>query len=220
MSDDENHEDNNETMTYSIEIALKMIPEFSGIRDDLHKFLTCVDIVYGMCTTNAHKTSLLNVVKTKLSGQAYDLIKYSTFASWTELKTKLENQYSEKRSIAQIQTELLGIKQNKDTVRDFANKIIKLNSDLNDVCIKAQGDQAAELIQNLNKHSAFKAFVDGLNDPIKLIIKASRYEVFNEAIEAACEEEKSLNLQKGVTHTGQLTKCSKCLKTNHSTSQC
>lgn len=221
MSDGDDPVDNieDETMTYSLEIALKMIPSFDGNREELHKFLTCVDIVYGMCTTNAHKTSLLNVTKTKLAGPAYDLVKYTTFASWAELKVKLEQQYSEKRSIAQIQTELLNIRQNKDSVREFANKVIKLNSDLNDVCIKSQGEAAAEFVTNLNKHSALKAFVDGLNDPIKLIIKASRYAELSEAIEAACEEEKSLSLQKRFTDD-RVRSCSKCGRNNHTTNQC
>lgn len=186
---DDNIELNIEEM-YSIELALRMIPEFSGNREELHKFISCVDIVNSMCTTNIHRSSLLNVVKTKLSGNAYDLIKYTNIATWNQLKISLENQYSEKRSVAQIQYELLNIKQANDDVRTFANKVIKLKFDLDDVCIKSQGVESAPVIQNLNSHSALKAFVDGLNDPLKLIIKASRFDNLHAAIEAACEEEK------------------------------
>lgn len=65
-----NSEINIELEIYSVDLALKMIPEFSGNREVLHKFVTCVDIVRAMCTTNAHKINLLNVV-TNMCGSAY-----------------------------------------------------------------------------------------------------------------------------------------------------
>lgn len=195
-------------MSYSIDIALKMIPEFAGDRNELHKFITCGNIVNAMCTTNTAKSSLINIVKTKLSGSAYDIIKYKQFDSWDDLRAELEKQYGEKRSIAQIQSELLNIHQGKDNVRDFANKIIKLKCDLDDACIKEQGINSAEIVQNLNRHAALKAFVDGLNNPIKLIIKASRFEDLHQAIEAACEEEKCITNNKN-QESVQNCSCSK-----------
>lgn len=146
MSDTEPEEpapnENENEMTFSLEIALRMIPEFSGNKDDFHKFLTCCEIVYAMCTTNGHKTSLLNVIKTKLNGPAYNLIKYRTFETFDSLKQALSEQYAEKRTVAQIQSELLNCKQGKDDVREFANKIEKITSDLTDACIKSQGADA------------------------------------------------------------------------------
>lgn len=222
---EEQREDNN-AMVFSVDLALKMIPEFNGNRENLHKFIACCDIVHPTATTRAESQQFLNVIKTKLSGSAYNLIKYKEFASWDELKIILQDQYLEKRTIAQIQTELLNSRQrHNESVRCFSNRIEKLVLDLNDACIASEGIAAANVIQNLNKKSALKAFVEGLENPIKLIVKASRFHEFQDAVEAACEEERSINSNKKSSYQNSKpakppVKCFKCGKMNHTASQC
>ena len=87
-------------MSFQIDTALKMIPEFDGNKGNLHRFLTCCDIVADTATTAAQKESFLNVVKTKLTKSAYNIIKYKTFDDWDSLKTILQSQYLERRTIA------------------------------------------------------------------------------------------------------------------------
>jgi hypothetical protein len=93
-------------MPFNIEVALKMIPEFKGNKDQLDKFLTCCVIVFGTATTEADQSIFLNVVKTKLCDQAYNLIKYKTINHWAQLKVLLKDHYKERRTMAQIQMEL------------------------------------------------------------------------------------------------------------------
>lgn len=220
-------ENGNANMVFSIDLALKMIPEFKGDRDTLHKFIACCDIVHPMATTRAETQTLLNVIKTKLSGAAYNLIKYKEFATWDELKIFLQEQYLERRTIAQIQSELLNCRQRQNEgVRPFANRIERLMLDLTDACIASEGDGARDVIQNLNKKSALKAFVEGLQSPIKLIVKASRFENLTDAVEFACEEERTLNSKhKNFNSDTNFTfkkpiKCFKCGKGNHLSDQC
>lgn len=218
-------------MAYQLDTALKMIPEFDGRKENLHKFIACCDIVGKGATTRDHKESFLNVIKTKLSGSAYNLIKYKTFESWDGLKTILQNQYLEKRTMAQIQSELLNSKQlPSEDILTFANRIERLSLDLTDACVASEGEAAYETVKNLNEKSALRAFVEGLRDPIKLIVKASRFDNFHDAVAAACEEERTqkvnkvLPWNKGTIYNQKFNqnkpKCFICGKPNHKANQC
>ncbi|KAJ3622225.1 hypothetical protein MTP99_002750 [Tenebrio molitor] len=176
-------------MPFNIEVALKMIPEFKGNKDQLDKFLTCCVIVFGTATTEADQSIFLNVVKTKLCDQAYNLIKYKTINHWAQLKVLLKDHYKERRTMAQIQMELNLSSRQKRCQNFCIFKIEKILGELDDVYISTHGEESTETIQKLNKATALKAFVDGLNDSIKLIIKACRFDDLPSAIEAACDEE-------------------------------
>lgn len=59
-----------------------------------------------------------------------------------------------------------------------------LNINLNGAWIASEGADAATTIQNLNKNSVLKAFLECLLNPIKLmIIKANRFNNFHGAEE-------------------------------------
>ncbi|KAG5883110.1 hypothetical protein JTB14_004644 [Gonioctena quinquepunctata] len=110
---------------------------------------------------------------------------------WPAFKLILQNQYVERRTIAQIQTELLSARQypNED-VQAFANRIEKLTIDLNDAYVASEGQNARVIIENFNNKSSLKAFVEGLRSPFQFVIKASRFDDFTNAVEAACGQKK------------------------------
>jgi hypothetical protein len=175
--------------------------------------------LFSVQPTEADQSIFLNVVKTKLCDQAYNLIKYKTINHWAQLKVLLKDHYKEKRTMAQIQMELLTCHQGKNDVRTFANKIEKILGELDDVCISTHGEESTETIQKLNKATALKAFVDGLNDSIKLIIKACRFDDLPSAIEAACDEERNVMINNRGRENSN-SNCKKCGRSNHNTSQC
>ena len=226
MSDGETEiEDQPTTMPLQVDHALKMIPEFSGDRENLHKFLVCCDIVNVQATSKTDKETFLNIVKTKLCGSAYNLIKYKTFTTWPELKLLLQGQYLEKRTIAQIQTELLNSRQLPgESVRSYSNRLERLTLDLTDACISSQGIAATAVIEDLNAKAVLAAFVEGLQSPYKLIIKASRFSKFEDAVEAACEEERVVNASKpqksNHNNHPNRPKCFNCGKQNHIAKDC
>jgi hypothetical protein len=146
--------------------------------------------------------------------------KYKTINNWAELKTLLKDHYRERRTMAKIQMELLTCRQGKTDVRSFATKIKKILRELDDVCISSQGENAKETIQNLNRATVLKAFVDGLHDSIKLIIKACRFDDLPTAIEAACDEERNVAINSRSRENNPNQNCKKCGRSNHITSQC
>ena len=214
-------------MPLQVELALKMIPEFNGDKQNLHRFICCCDIVAQTCTTQANHATLLNVIKRKLSGSAYDIIKYKTFEDWASLKIILQSQYLEKRTIAQIQTELLSAVQLPNEGVQFANRVKRLNIDLNDASIASEGLAAAVPIQNLNSKLALRASTEGLKPSLKLLIKASRFDTLTAAVAAACEEERIQNFKKPIpnqSHSQNFRskdiKCYTCGRNNHTAAQC
>lgn len=208
-----------------IETALRMIPEFDGKREEFHKFVSVCDMISSDMSAAADAPMLLNLIKTKLSGQAYNIIKYKNFRNWNELKTILQEQFLERRTVAQLQIELLAIKQNfNEDIRSYSNRLERSLSDLHDACVVAEGAAAAEIIHKLNEKCALKAFVNGLLDPLNLIIKAYRFDKLSDAIEAAVEEERNIPKRKVFNKNHNATinspKCSFCHKTGHIFANC
>ncbi|KAG5871457.1 hypothetical protein JTB14_026909 [Gonioctena quinquepunctata] len=134
------------------DFAMNIIPEFNGDRSMLHKFLTCCDIVYsdlGQADSARDEPTLINIVKSKLSGTAYNIVKYKDFEHWADLRQQLQAEFLEQRTIGQLQSELLNIRQNfTEDVRSYSNRVLRLLSDLNDACIASKGDAAREIIEN------------------------------------------------------------------------
>lgn len=206
----------------NVDVALKIIPEFDGSSDRLHKFLLCCDMVYsGLMQTESDK--FLNLVKTKLSHKAYDIVKYTDFNKWQDLKAELKAKFQCTKSIEQLQIELINIRQQRnENVTSYASRVEKIVSELNEVCIDSEGATSAKTIINLNSKTALKAFQEGLVDPIKLIIKASRFTTLQEAINKACEEEQTLNTRRSSNSYEQTStvKCQICKRLGHSAEKC
>lgn len=212
----------------SVELALKVIPEFSGIKSDFHKFLNCCDAMYSDGKLSENDNQLfLTIVKSKLSGNAYSLTKYKEIKEWDDLKKILQEFYLDKRTVAQLQSELVNCRQHyNEDVRNFSNRIERLLIDLTDACIASEGKEASKFIESLNNKTALRAFIDGLNDNLKLFIKACRFTTLAEAVQAATEEERSnpsrnrFKNSNQKDHFSKSLKCSNCSKMGHSSQNC
>lgn len=206
----------------NLDVALKIIPDFDGSTDRLHKFLLCCDMVYnGLLHTEYEK--FLNLIKTKLSYKAYDIVKYTDYGTWKELKDELKNKFQCSKSIEQLQIELINIRQQRtENVTAYASRVEKLLSELNEVCIASEGTTASKTIVNLNSKTALKAFQEGLLDPIKLIIKACRFTTLQDSINKACEEELILSTRNTFHSYDQTNKvkCQICKRVGHSAEKC
>lgn len=219
------------TMTnLNCELALKIIPEFNGENShDLERFISCCEIVETPLSA-AEKLKFLKLLNVKLSGKAHDVLRFNTFDTFDNLKAELIAQFGESRSIETLSVELMDVRQERDeTVRSYANRVEKILSMLDSACVLREGNAAAQTIRNLNSGRALKSFQEGLRDPIKLLIKASRFPTLKEAINGAIEEEAVLahtNCKGNSVQTNnsnkpnQQVKCNFCQKTGHIASSC
>ena len=59
----------------SIENMLKIIPDFDGTPEKLHKFLTCCNIIYAPLQFMMPTTLFfIEILKSKLNGPAYEVV--------------------------------------------------------------------------------------------------------------------------------------------------
>lgn len=234
---DEEHADK---MTFNLDLAIKIIPEFdgNGQSGELHKFIRCCELVYKPINTDPEKKKFLEFIPTRLCGLAYDITQYKEYKTWDELKLDLKCNFSKQRPHYQILNELMSSKQNRnESVRDFANRVEKLLANLNEVAItnftdKDPSEEAITAVKNGNNHTALKAFERGLNREIGVVIRACRFDKLKDAISKANEEElcfyphdeqsisKPKNKYQNIVSNHSNLRCHTCNKIGHTSNVC
>lgn len=201
----------------------KSIPEYDGnnLKLDLHKFLKCADLVFNNLSPE-NKNQFAEVLKIRLSGEAYQHVKYQNFDSYEELKNSLNFQFGIKKSTAQIRLEFTKVYQKKEEdVRSYANRVQRLLHELNDASVVEEGVEAARILLNSNSNLAKVFFQEGLRQSLKNIIKGYRFETLQEAIVQACQEETLQTLTNTVRNESfNSIKCKICGKLNHTAKNC
>lgn len=177
----------------SVDHAIKLIPEFKGEKQNLDKFINCVDMFSENLVKEEDTNFLVYIIKTKLTGEPYDIVKYQNANTWIEIKKVLKENFSCTKSVQQLQLELNNCRQymNED-VRTFSQRIEQTLSFLNKVSTDGQTAEVIKALIEFNGKSALNSFQNGLIEPIKLIIKASRFVTLSEAINCAIIEENNL----------------------------
>lgn len=174
-----------------VKTALQIIPEFDGTSENLHKFITCCEIVHTPLL-ETEKAKFMTLIPSKLSKKAYDLTIVNKYETWAELKSDFKINFQKSKSMASIQMELFRVQQGRsEDIRSYSSKVEKLLSELNEVCVDNQSAAGAKIIVEYNSKTALQAYQEGLRDPIKLIIKACRFETLKEAISKSLEEERN-----------------------------
>lgn len=202
------------------DFALKIIPTFDGTASQLHRFLNCCEVVHKKLTSDDDKSLFLSIVQTKLTDKAYEVIKYTEYENYSDLKSELQKQFLEKRTLELIQNELVTIKQKpREEDLDFANRVERLLADLNSACSNTNNSQLPDPIKELNNRTALRAYQEGLRQPLKLFIKACRFTTLKEAIESALIEGKSTP-QQVAYHENKSKYCGHCKSNTHSFSEC
>lgn len=213
----------------NIGLALKIVPEFNGeCSRDLDRFVSCCEMVLSDLK-DGEEIKFIKLLHSKLTGKAHDVLLYNKFEIFDELKTELVSQFGETKSVESLNFELISLRQDRnEDVRSYANRVEKLLSLIDSASIKREGLEAAKAIRNLNAGTALRSFEEGLREPIRLVIKASRYKTLKEAINGALEEEiivsqrRSLNPSNSNNNNNPQSqiKCNYCNKTGHTTNNC
>lgn len=169
----------------SLEVAEKLIPEFSGDRERLFDFLNACAKVMEL-SAEGQEPILLKLMLIKIKGSAGILVRSRVHDTWEQLRTFLREAYCEEKNFSQYQLELSRTRQFDDetpinygarVTRIVVKMIQALPDNLNDV------DRAANTallqIQGLN------AYVTGLLGDLHLIVMTQNPESLNEAITVA-----------------------------------
>lgn len=194
MAEEQNQRQNrDQENVISVDTAIKLLIEFDGNRKELlHEFLeNCELAIHSVAERN--RNLMLNVIKTKIRGKAKSAIRFRNFDTWNELREFLEDIYTDKRSLSHLQLELNSCRQGRsEGVFSFSQRLEKLLNSVTEISIENKTAQVAEEIVNLLKKQALNVFVEGLQHPLKLLIKARNLNDLETAIDVAVAEERSL----------------------------
>lgn len=190
---EENQEENVESkyaiMSLNIDNFLKIIPMFDGKSTEVHRFLSCCQVVYTPLNNAETKKQFIELLKARTTGRAYDILRYKNFTDFETLSKEFQKQFLPKKSLGQLQIQLISARQfHTETVCEFANRIEQFLSDINSVS-QTETNEVAETILQFNQQIALTAFQEGLKEPIKTIVKASRFKELNAAISFASSED-------------------------------
>lgn len=206
-----------------ISSMLKSVESFGGpsknVKLDFDKFCNSVDLVWENLGTDKNAQILfMKMIKNKLCDNAYEIVRYTVFNEWPELKRALHSKFIIRRSQGVVASELVNVKQSKNSeIRLFANKVQNLLNELNEICIEKQGIAAAVIIKKINEDLALNAFQNGIFDQfLKIIVKSFHFDNLEQSIEKAIDEEKcQVDVKKD-----DVIICTYCKKKGHSQERC
>lgn len=177
----------------------KSIPEFDGNVENLNRFIACCDHFQSSLPDNSMKVTFLKALVRKFIGRAFDFYnKKDNWESWDELKLALKSYFSPTQSFEGYQIELCKCKQDKLSVREFGERIEKILVEINKISnrIEIAGENGGKFFKIQNEKLAVKSFLNGLNEPLKTILRSRKYNLIQDAIKDAIEIENEEILNK------------------------
>lgn len=198
-----------------ISLALKFIPEFDGSSVDLIKFLECCDFVNKPLEDN-ETDKFLQIVKSKLTGRAYNLIRNQTFTNWASFRDELYLHFHDARNTEQLLINLVTITQRpNEDVRSYGVRVEQILSEILEIASEKKDASEKKIISEYHSDTALRYFLNGLNDELKIIVKASNPKTLRDAIQKGVNEENTVKRDKS-----NLPKCNFCNKVGHVFSNC
>lgn len=151
---------------FAVTTAQRIIPDFRGNPRELHKFLTCADDIYECVSTADDRLTFFSIIRSKLFGEAYDLLRGGQLTSWPALKEALISRFEQRVSRHSLIMQLgNAVQKGNETVKEYVQRITLLLSELNDASVHANNWQLTESLQRDNEAQAVRTFEDGLRDP-------------------------------------------------------
>lgn len=172
-------------MAITLRDAIHGIPIFKGEVKELDSFLnTCES--YIALVDNANSANLLSIIKTKISGEAYNKIQpISELNTWELLKARLKSKIKKHVTFEFAQQDLANIRQNKsDTVEKYGDRIKEKLRELNEASRKLSNDnnQLAVLF-TANEKMAISKFEQNLNnESLRLLVSAANKSSLDECV--------------------------------------
>ncbi|KAL5239180.1 hypothetical protein ACI65C_006590 [Semiaphis heraclei] len=155
------------------------------------------------------------------SGLPTSTMLYVMLITWEELKAILKNCFEPRNTSTHLLLELTTTRQKFDEdVGTFYERLEKLFHLTLNVQTKDKNTEVAEVIEQILKAQTLSIFVEGLKQPVKMIVKASHPSTIEEALAEAQQEETSYKSDKKTQskmpkqEAGKMT-CFNCGKVGH-----
>jgi len=173
-----------------------MIPEFDGTsRHKLHEFLNPSTYAMNNIDPTNEESLIQAILYTKLKGKAMHDFETREIQTIEELKKQLEACYQTKQSVTHLQIEFNSLIQKpNETAHAFGQRVDLLAMKLYESMIEGKEHTPVfkSAIQHIIKDQALINFQIGLREELKILVRAQRYTMLQEAVTGASAEEKLL----------------------------
>lgn len=171
-----NHTTMAQTPIDFLNTAAKLIPDFDGKPDNLRSFLDSLQLLDSI--KGNHEALAINLIKTKLKGNARNLINNEN--TITEILNKLKTSVKGE-SVEVLTAKIMNIKQNNKTANVYCNEIETLTKSLETAYIS--DGLPTDIASKYSTQTAIKALTKNCTiDKVKLIMEAGQFNSMNEAI--------------------------------------
>lgn len=179
--------------------------------------------MYETLTPEALKPTLLTIIKSKLSGEAYNKMQPLTdYATWEALKTALKKKLRKPLSYEYANEQLASVFQKPDeSIENFGDRARKLLIQLNEASRTVSEVQAEKLAyKKTHEKLAISKFAQNIKDPnIKTLVMAANKTTLEECITFAMEKE-LCEKNSNIKPSPKAIPCTFHKNSNHTESEC
>lgn len=173
-----NNPTNMTNQQFSLETALKVIPEFAGNYKELNSFLTIVELVNNGLAVDQREVLIKFVYNVKLATTVRTALGTSAPTSFSTLKTILTSRYKNTKTVAQLQATLSKLSQKNMNIHAYHELLLDLIAELSELQIREIENcnvTQSDTIRLINENYALNVFKNGLNGELKpTVTKANR----------------------------------------------
>lgn len=161
-----------------LNIASKLIPEFDGRPECLQSFKAALILVDSVCDGN--DTIAINLVKTKLKGNAINLLKGNETTLTQVAQSLAENVKGDSTDV--IAAKLMNVRQSNKTANVYIKEVEELTKSLESAYIT--DGLTPTMAEKYSTKAAVKAITtNATNEKVKIIMQAGQFGTLNEAVE-------------------------------------
>lgn len=204
------------TMNIEIKDVITAIPVFSGDKKELETFINTCDLYVELVPAD-DQTTLLRIIKTKITGEALAKISPTTaLTTWPLIKAKLKEKIVKKVSIEFAREDLGNTIQTKDdTIEKYANKIRKKLKILNEASKELSvTDEENAILRKINEKHAICKFEQNIRDnTLRILVSAAAKETLDDCVMFAIQKELLIKTQNN-------NKCANCGLIGHEANNC
>lgn len=181
----------------SVEAAMRIVPNCDGTdSDQTYHFLRACDLAVRMVDPE-HVEMLVQGLIIKLTGRALRSVRYKNITTYKEFRENIAEISETKKRLPQLQMKLLTCRKATDEgVQEYYNKMEKLLHDLIGATMEEGGYTNEADVDRMLHGQVLNAFVSGLPESYRVLIKARSPKRLSDALVFALEEETEENLAK------------------------
>ena len=139
---------------YDYHRAQNMIPEFTGIPEQLPRFLKMIELHFKRAKTLEEQSDLLDVIFAKITDRAFTYtLRYNEYSDWPSLKQDLTTHFNKQRSSQVIQDDFNNLKLSPNqTLESYSEKAERLLEELNLVDTCEESSEGSLALRRKNRY--------------------------------------------------------------------